>query len=116
MLVLGQVPAVEWVAARDFLCRDTKYPEDVYSEHHGQCCRSTRDDVTGVVILPRRIRGKDRRVQTGWRRYAESDRKKYFARRYYDKSCVRKCNGASFLLTRCHDAVSKEFIESRLWS
>lgn len=106
---VGSVPS--------FLHRDTEHPQDVHSEHHGQRCRSSRDDVTGVFIVPRRIRGKNRRMQICWHRYAEPDRKKYFAKRYHDNGCFRKCNGASLSLTRCHDAASKEFAdESRLWS
>lgn len=97
MHVLGQVPVVVWVAAHVYLYRDTKYPEDVHSQHHGQRCRSTRNDVTGLVILPRRIRRKGGRMQISWCRYAESSRKKYFAARYYDKRCFRKCHGASSL-------------------
>ena len=80
--------------AHDLLHRDTEYLEDVHSEHHGQRCRSTRDDITGLVILPRRICRQDRRVQICWRCYAESYREKYLAWRYHDKNCFRKCNGA----------------------
>lgn len=72
---------------------------DVYRKHHGQCCRSPRNDPPRLFLFPCRVSRKTRRMCRHRPGHVQPPRKKFTPSRHHDSLRLRKCHRTPFFLS-----------------